>query len=191
MMSLPSASGELFSIFIVCLHTMQFIRPIRGLLSSFKCLVIFLNGSLSVFALRRTAKTVRFRALAIVSTLFALRTSARSCLSCSGVQGARGVPVISPSPPSSSSTQPPGVLSSPKVDASRIPHSGNCQISLAVPHAFPFASGFPRGRSRSSASTPGCEQRIWCAAFALRSRPCLLRKTRACEGAHHHLATME
>ena len=125
-----------------------------------------------MFALRRTAKTVRFRALAIVSTLFALRTSARSCLSCSGVQGARGVPVISPSPLSSSSTQPPGVLSSPKVDASRIPHSGNCQISLAVPHAFPFASGFPRGRSRSSASTPGCEQRIWCAAFALRSRPC-------------------
>jgi hypothetical protein len=61
-------------------------------------LAIFLNGSLSVFALRRTAKVVRFRALAIVSTLFAFRTSARSFLSCSAVQGARGVPVISPSP---------------------------------------------------------------------------------------------
>ena len=34
--------------------------------------------SLSVFALRRTAKVVRFRASAIVSTLFALRTSVRS-----------------------------------------------------------------------------------------------------------------
>jgi hypothetical protein len=37
-----------------------------------------------MFALRRTAKVVRSRALAIVSTLFALRTSARSSLSCSG-----------------------------------------------------------------------------------------------------------
>jgi hypothetical protein len=61
-------------------------------------LAIFLNGSLSVLALRRTAKVVRFRALAMVSTLFALRTSARSSLSRSGVQGRRGVPVISPSP---------------------------------------------------------------------------------------------
>src|SRR5258705_9869665 len=59
-----------------------------------RCLAIFLNGSLSVFALRRTAKVVRFRASAIVSTLFAFRTSARSFLSCSGVQGARGVPFI-------------------------------------------------------------------------------------------------
>src|SRR6266404_8867012 len=65
---------------------------------SLRCLTIFLNGILSVFALRRTAKVVRFRASAIVSTLFALRTSARSLLSCSGVQGARGVPFISPSP---------------------------------------------------------------------------------------------
>jgi len=63
-----------------------------------RCLAIFLNGSLSVFALRRIAKVVRFRALAIASTLFALRTSARSCLSRSGVQGRRGVPVISQSP---------------------------------------------------------------------------------------------
>ena len=65
---------------------------------SLRRLAIFLNGSLSVFALRRTAKVVRFRALAMVSTLFALRTSARSSLSRSGVQGRRGVPVISPSP---------------------------------------------------------------------------------------------
>ncbi|SRR5712692_7879546 len=66
---------------------------------SLRCLAIFLNGSLSVFALRRTAKVVRFRTSAIVSTLFALRTSDRSFLSCSGVQGARrGVPFISPSP---------------------------------------------------------------------------------------------
>jgi hypothetical protein len=48
---------------------------------SLRRLAIFLNGSLSVFALRRTAKVVRFRALAMVSTLFALRTSARSSLS--------------------------------------------------------------------------------------------------------------
>jgi hypothetical protein len=34
-MSLPSASGALFSSFIVSLHTMQFKRPISGLLSSF------------------------------------------------------------------------------------------------------------------------------------------------------------
>jgi hypothetical protein len=65
-----------------------------------RCLAIFLNGSLSVFALRRIAKLVRFRARAMVSTLFALRTSARSSLSRSGVQGRRGVPVICPSPPS-------------------------------------------------------------------------------------------
>jgi hypothetical protein len=70
----------------------------RGHQISLRSLAIFLNGSLSVFALRRTAKVVRFRALAIVSTLFALRTSARSSLSRSGVQGRRGVPVISPSP---------------------------------------------------------------------------------------------
>ncbi len=63
-----------------------------------RCLAIFLNGSLSVFALRRIAKVVRFRALAIASTLFPLRTSARSSLSRSGVQGRRSVPVISPSP---------------------------------------------------------------------------------------------
>src|SRR6266404_4794016 len=61
-------------------------------------LAIFLNGSLSVFALRRIAKVVRFRASAIVSTLFAFRTSARSFLSCSAVQGARGATVISPLP---------------------------------------------------------------------------------------------
>ena len=96
MMSLPSASGELFSIFIVCLHTMQFIRPMRGLLSSFKCLAIFLNGSLSVFALRRTAKVVRFRASAIVSTLFAFRTSARSFLARPPVH-AGGVLFVAPS----------------------------------------------------------------------------------------------
>jgi hypothetical protein len=65
-----------------------------------RCLAIFLNGSRSVFALRRIAKLVRFRVLAMVSTLFALRTSARSSLSRSGVQGRRGVPVICPSPPS-------------------------------------------------------------------------------------------
>jgi hypothetical protein len=65
-----------------------------------RCLAIFLNGSLSVFALRRIAKLVRFRALAMVSTLFALRTSARSSWSRSGIQGRRGVPVICPSPPS-------------------------------------------------------------------------------------------
>ena len=65
-----------------------------------RCLAIFLNGSLSVFALRRIAKLVRFSALAMVSTLFALRTSARSSLSRSGVQGRRGVPVICSSPPS-------------------------------------------------------------------------------------------
>src|SRR5258706_11001788 len=61
-------------------------------------LAIFLDGSLSVFALRRIAKVVRFRAPAIVSTLFAFKTSARSFLSCSAVQGARGATVISPSP---------------------------------------------------------------------------------------------
>ena len=65
-----------------------------------RCLAIFLNGSRSVFALRRIAKLVRFKVLAMVSTLFALRTSARSSLSRSGVQGRRGVPVICPSPPS-------------------------------------------------------------------------------------------
>jgi hypothetical protein len=63
-------------------------------------LAIFLSGSLSVFALRRIAKLVRFRVLAMVSTLFELRTSARSSLSRSGVQGRRGVPVICHSPPS-------------------------------------------------------------------------------------------
>jgi hypothetical protein len=51
-----------------------------------------------VLALRRTAKVVRFRALAIFSALLALKTSSRSSLSRSGVQGRRGVPVISPSP---------------------------------------------------------------------------------------------
>ena len=35
MMSLPSASGALLSSFIVSLHTMQFKRPMSGLLSSF------------------------------------------------------------------------------------------------------------------------------------------------------------
>jgi hypothetical protein len=50
-----------------------------------------------VLALRRTAKVVRFRALAIVSVLLALKTSSRSSLSRSGVQGRRGVLVISPS----------------------------------------------------------------------------------------------
>src|SRR6267378_7709180 len=90
MMSLPSASGELFSIFIVCLHTMQFIRPMRGLLSSFKCLAIFLNGSLSV-CLPCDVPQKWFGASAIVSTLFALRTSTRSFLSCSGVQGGGGI----------------------------------------------------------------------------------------------------
>ena len=74
------------------------LRQGQGDQISLRSLAIFLNGSLSVFALRRTAKVVRFRALAIVSTLFALRTSARSSLSRSGVQGRRGVPVISPSP---------------------------------------------------------------------------------------------
>src|SRR6266478_486264 len=59
-------------------------------------LAIFLNGSLRVFALRRTAKAVRFRALAIVSTLLALRTSARSFLSCSA--GSKAL-VASPSFP--------------------------------------------------------------------------------------------
>jgi hypothetical protein len=63
-------------------------------------LAIFLNGSLSVLALRRTAKVVRFRALAIVSVLLALKTSSRSSLSRSGVQGRRGVPVIFASPSS-------------------------------------------------------------------------------------------
>jgi hypothetical protein len=61
-------------------------------------LAIFLNGSLSVLALRRTAKVVRFRALAIVSVLIALKTSSRSSLSRSGVQGCRGVAVIFPAP---------------------------------------------------------------------------------------------
>src|SRR6266404_5159946 len=73
---------------------------------SLRYLTIFLNGILSVFALRRTAKVVRFRASAIVSTLFALRTSARSFLSCSGVQGARGVPFIFPSPSALQSRRP-------------------------------------------------------------------------------------
>jgi hypothetical protein len=61
-------------------------------------LAIFLNGSLSATALRRTAKVVRFRALAIISVLHALKTRSRSSLSRSGVQGRRGVLFISPSP---------------------------------------------------------------------------------------------
>jgi hypothetical protein len=65
---------------------------------SLRSLAIFLNGSLSVLALRRTAKMVRFRALAIVSALLALKTSSRSSVSRSGVQGRRGVPVIFPAP---------------------------------------------------------------------------------------------
>ena len=59
-------------------------------------LAIFLNGSLSAPALRRTAKVVRFRSLAIISALHALKTSSRSSLSRSGVQGRRGVLFISP-----------------------------------------------------------------------------------------------
>src|SRR5258708_3011574 len=82
----------------------QLYRPAEQI--SLRCLAIFLNGILIVFALRRTAKVVRFRASAIVSTLFALRTSARSFLSCSGVQGARGVPFISPSPSALQSRRP-------------------------------------------------------------------------------------
>jgi len=67
-----------------------------------------------VLALRRTAKVVRFRALAIVSALLALKTSSRSSLSRSGVQGRRGVPVISPSPSPTPSrpVQRTGVISS-------------------------------------------------------------------------------
>lgn len=41
---------------------------------------------------------VRFRALAIVSALLALKTSSRSSSSRSGVQGRRGIPVIFASP---------------------------------------------------------------------------------------------
>jgi hypothetical protein len=61
-------------------------------------LVIFLSGSRRTPALRRTAEGVRFSASAIVSTRLALKMSAWSSLSCSAVQGGRGVPVISPSP---------------------------------------------------------------------------------------------
>jgi hypothetical protein len=63
-----------------------------------RSLAIFLNGSPSALALRRTAKVVRFRALAIVSAPLALKTSSRSSLSLSGVQGRRGVPVMFLSP---------------------------------------------------------------------------------------------
>jgi hypothetical protein len=58
-------------------------------------LAIFFNGSLSALALRRTAKVVRFRALAIISVAHALKTRSRSSLSRSGVQGCRGVLFIS------------------------------------------------------------------------------------------------
>src|SRR5258708_3207787 len=68
------------------------LHPPNGFKFSLRRLAIFLNGSLSVLALRRTAKVVRFRALAIVSVLLALKTSSRSSLSRSGVQGRRGVP---------------------------------------------------------------------------------------------------
>ena len=57
-------------------------------------LAIFLNGSLSAPALRRTANVVRFRALAIISALH-VKTRSRSSLSRSGVQGCRGVLFIS------------------------------------------------------------------------------------------------
>ena len=103
-----------------------------------RILAIFLNGSLSVFALRSTAKVVRFRAVAIVSTLFALRTSARSSLSCSGVQGARGVPVISASP--SASIWPPQ-SSTGQRGCGPLP----CCASSALPsprHLFPTALTF-------------------------------------------------
>ena len=46
MMSLPSASGALFSSFIVSLHTMQLKRPISGLLSSFNDILGARTGSL-------------------------------------------------------------------------------------------------------------------------------------------------
>src|SRR5450631_4716354 len=46
MMSLPSASGALFSSVIVSLHTMQFKRPISGLLSSFNDILGARTGSL-------------------------------------------------------------------------------------------------------------------------------------------------
>src|ERR1700680_3340476 len=71
-----------------------------------RCVAIFLNVSLRVLALRRTATVVRFRASAIVSTLFALRTSALSFLSSSEVQGARGLTIISPSPLAPGSDKP-------------------------------------------------------------------------------------
>ena len=71
-------------------------------------LAIFLNESLNMLALRRTALAVRFSTLAIVSTLFALKISAWSSLSCAGVQGVRSVAVISPSP--SARARPGGIL---------------------------------------------------------------------------------
>src|ERR1700730_129312 len=46
MMSLPSASGALFSSFIVSLHTIQLKRPISGLLSSFNDILGARTGSL-------------------------------------------------------------------------------------------------------------------------------------------------
>src|ERR1700733_8124610 len=50
-------------------------------------LAIFFNGSLSALALPRTAKVVRFRALAIISVAHALKTRSRNSLSRSDVQG--------------------------------------------------------------------------------------------------------
>jgi hypothetical protein len=45
-LSLPSASGALFSSFIVSLHTIQLKRPISGLLSSFNDILGARTGSL-------------------------------------------------------------------------------------------------------------------------------------------------
>jgi hypothetical protein len=51
-----------------------------------------------MLARRRTASGVRLSNFAIASTLFALRISSRNLFSSSGVHGAVGIAIISPSP---------------------------------------------------------------------------------------------
>jgi hypothetical protein len=51
-----------------------------------------------MLARRRIASGVRLSNFAIASTLFALRISSRNLFSSSGVHGAVGIAIISPSP---------------------------------------------------------------------------------------------
>jgi hypothetical protein len=172
MMSLPSASGALFSSFIVSLHTTQFKRPISGLLSSFNDILGALARDHSPFALSPIF-VIR------LSSAFAVPSAFPSMDCIQELALRRAGPASFQRERALADRRPATVISLTAVCLAAIVESKRLSLAALWTRCGHFAFAFTRNRERPSAI-----RRAWAralTAFTVRPRSAAMSMTEALE----------